>query len=373
MRIALLAAGGLHPSGREEIIPALLALVERLARRHDVHAFVLRHLPSPRTYPLAGATVHDLGSPRGLFRQWRAALRSLRAHGPFDLVHGYWADPAGLLAACAGRRLVIPSVVTCDSGEFVSRPEIGYGLQRSVRGRAIVAASCRLATCVHVTSRHMQNLARSHGIRAVRAALGIDVERFAPPESRLDGPPWRLLQVAHLNAVKDQATLLRAIAIVRRTHDVRLDLVGEDTLQGRLARVAADLGIAGAVAFHGFAAHADLLRVYHAAHIYVQSSLHEAAGVSVLEAAASGLPIVGTRTGLLSDWEGEAARAVPPGDAGALARAIVDLLENAAERQRLSEAARRVALRYRVDRTTRRIEAMYRCVCARRTHGRTHG
>lgn len=366
MRIALLATGGLHPSGREEIIPALLALVERLARRHDVHAFVLRHLRSPRTYPLAGATVHDLGSPRGLVRQWRAALRSLRAHGPFDLVHGYWADPAGLLAACAGRRLGIPSVVTCDSGEFVSLPEIAYGLQRSLRGRVIVAASCRLATCVHVTSRHMETLARAHGVRAARAALGIDVDRFAAPGPRHDGPPWRLLQVAHLNAVKDQATLLRAVAIARRACDVRLDLVGEDTLQGRLARVAADLGIVGAVAFHGFVVHADLARFYHAAHVYVQSSLHEAAGISVLEAAASGLPIIGTRTGLLGDWDSEAARAVPPGDAGALARAIVDLLENAAERKRLAEAARRVALRYRLERTTRRVEAMYRCVCARR-------
>ena len=258
MRIALVVTGGLHPSGREQVIPVLLTLVERLAREHEVHAFVVRHLPDPTSYSLHGAAVHDLGRPEGLLRQWRALLGSLRASGPFDVIHGIWADPAGLLAAGVGRRLGVPSVVTCDSGEFVSLPEVGYGLQRTLRGGALVFLATRLATVVHVTSDYMETLAARHGARTVKIPLGVAIERSQSARRRDEGPPWRLLQVAALNQVKDHQTLLRAVALVRRTLDVRLDLVGEDTLGGRLQHEAASLGMREAVAFHGFVSHAEL-------------------------------------------------------------------------------------------------------------------
>jgi hypothetical protein len=143
MKIAMVVTGGLHPSGDEQVVPSWLALFERLAARHEIHAFALKHLATPRTYTLRGFTVHDLGRPSapiGLARwaQERALARALDAHGPFDLIHGFWADPAGQLAARAGRRLRIPSVVTCDSGEFVSLPQIKYGSQRTSNGRRAV-------------------------------------------------------------------------------------------------------------------------------------------------------------------------------------------------------------------------------------------
>ena len=76
MRLAMVVTGGLHPSGREQVVPSLLALLARLARRHEVHAFALRHLARPQTYDLHGFTVHDLGrptAPLGLRRRVKAA------------------------------------------------------------------------------------------------------------------------------------------------------------------------------------------------------------------------------------------------------------------------------------------------------------
>ena len=136
MKIAIVVPGGLHPSGQEQVVPSWLALFERLARSHEIHAFALKHLEQPQSYSLRGFTVHDLGRPSapfGLTRraQERALSRALDERGPFDLIHGFYADPAGQLAARAGRRLQIPSVVTCDSGEFVSIPSIKYGSQRT--------------------------------------------------------------------------------------------------------------------------------------------------------------------------------------------------------------------------------------------------
>ena len=357
MKLALVVTGGLHPSGTEEVIPALLALVERLARWHQVHAFSVRHLPTPASYPLSGATVHDLGRPAGLWAQWRALAHTMRRHGPFDIVHGYWIDPAGLLASIAGRRFGIPSIVTCDSGEFVHLPAIGYGQLRTAKGRAAVSLTCRLATCVHVTTDYMKAAARAHGCDSILVPLGIDV---APAiVDRPPGPPWRLLQVASLNRVKDQTTLLRALARVRPHADVRLDLIGEDTLGGRVQQEAAGLGLNDAVTFHGFVRNADLRRFHDAAHLYVQSSLHEAAGISVLEAAAAGVPIVGTHVGLVHDWAPQAACAVAPGDHESLADAILRLVQQGDERARLGAAGRSRATEYDADWSARAISDLY--------------
>src|SRR5712671_1591033 len=120
MRIALVVTGGVDRSGRHHVIPTLLALIERLARRHDVVVYVLRYHEHASTYALLGATVRDLGRPSGLRQQYARVLAALKQDGPFDVVHGYWGLPAGLVAAAAGRRLAVPSVVTCDSGEFVA-------------------------------------------------------------------------------------------------------------------------------------------------------------------------------------------------------------------------------------------------------------
>jgi glycosyltransferase involved in cell wall biosynthesis len=359
MRIALVVTGGLHPSGREQVVPGLLALVRQLAVDHEVHAFVLRHLPRAQRYSLAGATIHDLGRPTGVWRQYRALAAAVAKHRPFDVVHGYWGVPSGLVAALAGHRFRIPSIVTASSGEFVSLPEIGYGLQRTPRTRAAVATACRLARVVHVTSQYMLTLARQHGLDAVVVPLGIDTRRFAVGDSKRDGPPWRLLQVASINRVKDHSMLLRALALLRQTMSVELDLAGEDTLDGRVHDEARALGIADAVRFHGFVAHDELPILHRQAHAYVQSSQHEAAGMAVLEAAAAGLPIVGTRVGFVSDWDGSAAIGVPPGDSQALAAALSGMLNEPPRRAALARAAHARAQHYDVQDTTRRLVALY--------------
>ena len=361
MKVALVVTGGFHPSGTEQVIPMLVTLADRLGRHHDVHVFSVRHLPSPTTYRLGHATVHDLGRPAGRWAQGRALLAALREHGPFDVIHGYWIDPGGVLAAMAGRRLGIPSVVTCDSGEFVALPEIDYGVQRTLRGRTVVRLACTLATRLHVVTPFMAALAAAHGYSPITVPFGLDLPARRHPD-RPDGPPWRLLNVGSLNPVKDHSTLLRALVFVRQQIDVRLDVVGDDALSGRVQSEAADLGLGTAVAFHGFVRNDDLERFHRAAHVYIQSSRHEAAGIAVLEAAASGLPIVGTRVGFVHDWAPEAALGVPPNDPEALAAAIVELLSDPAERRRLSVAAYARATTYDVDWTAGELTRLYESV-----------
>jgi glycosyltransferase involved in cell wall biosynthesis len=366
MRIAMVVTGGLHPSGREQVVPSLLALFSRLARDHEVHAFALRHLRQPSTYDLLGFTVHDLGrpsAPLGLnhWAQERALRKAMTASGPFDLVHGFWGDPAGLLAARAGHHLGIPSVVTCDSGEFVSIPAIGYGSQRTARGRAIIHEACSLASRVHVCTRFMEQQARDHGVAATVIPLGTtmpdSVSEIAPAKN--EPGVFRLLQIASLSRVKNQQLAIDAVALLSKRLDVRLDLVGEDTLGGELQATVRELGLVDRVTFHGFVPQDELPRLFESADLYVQTSLHEAAGVSVLEAASFGVPVIGTRVGYVSDWTPDRALAIDDRSAGAFAHAIEALLINADRRRALASTAHAWARDHDADRTALEFERLY--------------
>ncbi len=365
MKIAVVATGGFHPSGRDQVVPSWLALFSQLARTHDVHAFVLRHLPKAQTYTLLGFTVHDLGRPSavlGLTRwaQARALTRALSAHGPFDLIHGLWGDPAGQLAVRSARAFGIPSVVTMDSGEFASIPAIEYGSQRSARGRQAIQEACG-ASRIHMCTQFMADLAARHGIQPAVIPLTSVPSRVPRRTPRSDvTKPLTLVQVASLSRVKNQRMLIDALAIVRQSIDARLDLVGEDTLGGELLQRAAAKGVAEHVRFLGFTPQDQLAAVFADADLYVQSSLHEAAGVSIIEAAAAGLPIVGTRVGYVADWAADRALAVETMSASAMARAILALHANPARARAMAARAQDWALAHHASWVADRFTELYR-------------
>jgi glycosyltransferase involved in cell wall biosynthesis len=370
VRVALVVRGGVDRSGRDRVIPALLWLVERLARLHDLHVFVLDYEMEPCTYPLLGATVHDLGrvqTPRGLKRRAQSLRlrRALRHVGGIDVVHAYWALPSGLAATAAARDLRVPCVVTADSGEWVSIPDISYGLQRRWIDRRSVAATMQAATKVTVCSQYMAALARQHGVDGEVIPLG--VPRRDPRAARVDGPPWRLLHVASINRVKDHPTLLRAMRhLVTTDPCVHLDIVGEDTLGGAIQGLSQALGLTQYVSFHGVQPNDAVAAFFSRAHLHVVSSRHEAAGVVVLEAAVAGLPTVGTRVGYVADWAADdRAVAVPVNDAAALAGAMLSLLRDRRRRDQIASAARDWAVAHDADWTATQFDRMYRALTGR--------
>ena len=368
MKIAIVVPGGLHPSGQQQVVPAWLALFERLAKSHTIHAFALKHLEKPQTYSLRGFTVHDLGrpsAPAGLTRwaQERALAKALGEYGPFDLIHGFYADPAGQLAARAGRRLNIPSLVTCDSGEFVSIPSITYGSQRTARGRKAVLEACTLASKVHVCTSFMRALAAAQGVSAVVIPLTSVTSRAATikwPAARRASETFRIVQVASLSKVKNQRLLIDALKIVREKVNAHVDLIGEDTLNGELQKHAVQAGVDACVTFHGFLPQSRVLEVLSRADLYVQTSLHEAAGVSVLEAAAAGVPALGTRAGYVADWSPNKAMSLGDAIPESLADAILTLHADADRRRSMAALARTFSIAHDATWSAAQFDKLYR-------------
>lgn len=327
-------------------IPVQQNLVRQLAAQDEVRVIALRY-PHHRTpYTLDGASVYPLGAGQvrgvGRLRLWARALRLIRRlhrQQPFDVLHAMWADETGLVAVWAGHQLGIPVVVSILGGELVSLPQIRYGLQRSRFSRWIVGQALQ-ADRVIVPGSYILGLIASAGYRVpiskiVTSTLGVDAERFTPSLTPAD--PYHLIHVASLVPVKDQVTLLRAVALLNSP--VRLDILGTGAEQTKLEALTRELGILERVRFLGVVAHPDLPAHYQQASIAVLSSRHEAGALATLEAAASGLPVVSTDVGIVRDYPGIGVT-VPVGDAPALAAAIQSLLDDSARRAAFNQSAR---------------------------------
>jgi glycosyltransferase involved in cell wall biosynthesis len=267
-----------------------------------------------------------------------------------------------------GTLLRVPSVVHVAGGELAALADIGYGGCLSWRGRIRELAVLRAATHVTCASQPIMDLIAQRGVDAQRVPLGVDIRAWPVrrPQRRRheDGP--RLVHVASLNEVKDQATLLRAARrLADAGRDFQLDIIGEDTLGGRVQALAADLNLDRYTRFHGFLTQRALRPIVEAADVALLSSRHEAGPVALLEAAIAGVPTVGTAVGHVAEWSPDAALAVPCCDHTALAAAVARLLDDEELRLRLANEAQRRAMAEHADHAARAFDEIYRRLGAR--------
>lgn len=360
MKLALVLPGGVDRGGEERVIPAFLALIGQLSQRHEVHVFVLRQEPQPATWTLRGATIHNIGDGRQRSRAV-AAIAAEHRRAPFDAVQAIFSGTCSLVAITAAKLLRRPGLVHIAGGELIALPAIGYGGRQRWISRVREAVTLRAAAAVTAASAPILDALQALGVAAQRLPLGVDIAAWPPlPPRRREPGTARLLHVASLNRVKDQPTLLRALAeLAAQGVPFRMDIVGVDTLDGEMQRLARELGLDGQVRFIGFKTQRELRPLMEAADLLVMSSLHEAGPLVALEAAAVGVPTVGTAVGHIAEWAPAAALAVPVGDASALADAIRRLLADEELRLRLAAGAQLRALCEDADHTARAFEALY--------------
>ena len=206
---------------------------------------------------------------------------------------------------------------------------------------------------------------------------GVDTERFHPsdpgsgrerqrlPDGFRDERHLVVGTVGRIQPVKDHALLLRAFALARDASPglrdrLRLAVVGDGPLLAELRELAATLGIAGETWMPG--AVNDIPEVLRSFDLFALPSRNEGISNTILEALASGLPVVAMNVGgnpeLVED--GVTGRLVPAGDLKALAGAIREVAEDADLRRRRSAAARRAATeRFGLATMVARYQALY--------------
>ena len=207
---------------------------------------------------------------------------------------------------------------------------------------------------------------------------GVDLDRFAKTkegdsvERQKTGARHCVGTIGELAPIKGQETFLRAAAIVSsRRDDVDFIIAGEDkarTGENRLGleRMVDELELSERVRIIGWADDvAELLRTFD---LFVSASGSESFGIAIVEAMASGVPVVSTMTAGAREIidEDKTGRLVPIGDAQALAEAICELLNDPKTRERLaSNALRKVSEQFSLDRMVARTVQVYQEVLER--------
>jgi sugar transferase (PEP-CTERM/EpsH1 system associated) len=207
---------------------------------------------------------------------------------------------------------------------------------------------------------------------------GVDTERFvpAPPVGDIAWPPGfegegvlRFGTVGRMQPVKDHATLLRAIALLAARQPalrprVRLVIVGDGPLLAATRDLAQTLGIADIVWLPGSSDRVP--QWLRSIDVFVLPSLNEGISNTILEAMASGLPIVASRVGGNVELvaEGRTGQLVPPGNVEQLAGALERYTTDEALRREHGKATRRLALeRFSLAAMVGSYQAVYDQMC----------
>ncbi len=322
-------------------------------RRKDVE-FVSLHKPpghALRLYP----TLHRL------FREWRPAIVHTR-------------NLAALEAAVPAWTAGVPVRIHGEHGWDMADPD---GTRR--RFRLMRRLYRPFVTHYVALSAHLQSyLERGVGVapaRVTRLTNGVDTQRFHPAadglREPLPGSPFNasgvrvIGTVGRLQAVKDQVNLVRAFALLRRetpaeAQRLRLIIVGDGPLRPAVEAEIARAGIGDQVWLAG--ERSDVPAMLRGMDLFVLPSRAEGISNTVLEAMASGLPVVATAVGGNPELvvPGSTGALVPPGDSRALAGAIAPYVVDEALARAHGMAGRHIVEnQYSIDGMVARYASLY--------------
>lgn len=325
---------------------------------HNVRIFGPASAPLPDgEVALSGSvTVRFSGtaSGAGLDPFGAARVRRVFASESFDIVHVH--EPLMPLLPWAATWFATAPVV----GTFHVHRERGhrwYPAARPLLARIVRRIDARIA----VSAAALETASRSFPGDYETIPNGIELERFQQPRSRpreLPSAPT-VLCVGRLEPRKGVATLIDAMALVgRQQPTAALVLVGVGPDAGALADHARRLGVPAV--FAGHVSDEDLPAFYQHADVVCAPALGgESFGIVLIEALAAGKPVVASRidgyVGAIGD--SSSVRFVPPGDAGALARQILDLLSD--RRMTWKAEATRLAAAYDWNQIAGRLIGVY--------------
>lgn len=358
-----------------EVRPLILHVIHHLVTGGMENGLVnlINHLPESR-FRHAVACVEDFSDFRlrltradtpvvafhrsrtGIWRLRQGLYRLCRQMKP-TIVHSR--NQSGLDALLPARLAGVPHCIHGEHGWDVSDLN-GQRIKPAVLRRLHSPLVDRYITVSSDLRNYLVQRVRIPSARVTRIVNGVDTVRFAPPLMRSheffpDGflAPDSIVvgTVGRIQAVKDQETLVRAFAALvhnggEMATTTRLVIVGDGPLRGALMQLADALGIAALTWFPGNVGHVDaLLRAFD---VFVLPSLAEGISNTLLEAMATGLPLVATATGgnveLVS--EGVNGRLFVPGDVAALIRLLTEYIGDRALLRMHGENARELAVRH---------------------------
>jgi glycosyltransferase involved in cell wall biosynthesis len=286
----------------------------------------------------------------------RSRYRRLIRENDYDLVHAFFGFPAGWL--CRRSATKVPYIVSLR-GSDVPGQNVRFKLDYKIFGplvfKPIWKNAAALVACSEGLKKRALEFMSSISIDVI--TNGVDLERFRPAgdrdklgEAATEAQPLRLVTVGRLSATKRVEILIEAVRILAENDpSIRLTIVGGGALEAELRRSVAEAGLGDTIEMTGRIDAEQMPQVYRQHHIFISASMQEGMSNAMLEAMASGLPIITTRCEGVDELIADNGIVVDRAEPEQTADVIRKLAAKPETRKSLSIAARKRAEKFSWD------------------------
>ena len=339
---------------------AHLCLLNQYADNSGLKVDVLTSAPKPgftRQQFTDNITIYKVGVHKKNLHYWRkievlewllkvnSHYRRMLRSTDYDLVHAFFAFPTGWLCYRTANKL--PYIISLRGSDVP-----GYNIRLGLDYKLTAGLFRRIwssAAAVVANSEGLRKLALEFmpdlDIKVIPNA--IDTEKFQPSQKQSLTEPIRVLTVCRLISRKRIDLLIRAIGRAKELGlNIHFNIAGEGNLMPPLQRLANELNIADSVTFMARVPAERMPQLYRDNDIFVMSSIHEGMSNAMLEAMASGLPIITTPCEGVEELIADNGIVVERADAEEIAKAIKKLADDRQTYRQMTIAARKRAQRF---------------------------
>ncbi len=359
----LLVTKGLDLGGLERVVTDLAVGLQRRGVSMTVAVVSDRRDRLVPKLDASGVTVIRLGGSDRIGLRAGLRLRSVSRSAAFDVVHVHSPLPTPLVRSSRGARHRVIATLHTPWTALHPGTRLAWRLTAR-RDRSTIAVSGAVAASLprRIGERTM---VIPHGVDAAAIAAAGGSRRETRTELGVTDDDILVVTVASHRDVKNYPNLLRAFkSVLDAGRGARLIAVGEGERLINSRRLADELGIAHACTF--LAVRDDVLSMIAAADVVAVASDFEGQPLVVVEALALGRPVVATSVGRVPELVPPAVgRVVPPGDAAALGRALIELIDDRELRAAMSATAVERSGAWTLDDVLDAHLALYRQVASR--------
>lgn len=378
MRIALFT--DTFPPEVNGVAHSVARSAEALAKRgHDVSVFTVSKSTLKALRMVSGGryaveTIPSIGIPIYLGVRTTIpiglALRKVSRFKP-DIIHSHTPFSVGWEAVWAARFLGVPLVGTHHTffDHYLKHVHLDYKWARRFSWKITVGYYNRCNMVISPTLALAEELRANGLIRPHELVRNIvDINFFRPSEeksalkNRFGLSPKVVIHMGRLSYEKSVDQVLRAFALVlKEISDAMLVIAGDGPSKKELETLTRTLGLAEKVRFTGFIHGRDLVEHLQASDVFVTASKSENMPLAVLEAMATGLPIIAVRSLGLTEIveEGKSGYLVAQDDVEMIARRAVELLCDDRARRALGERSRTLSETYSESSVVEKLEDLY--------------
>ena len=339
---------------------ANLCLLRQFAGRDDLRVDMLTSAPKPGFVSekfSENITIHKVGIHKKHLHFWRRSeviewlvkagfhYRRLLRENDYDLAHAFFGFPTGWL--CYRNADKLPYIISLRGSDVPGRNarlQLDYKILAPVF-RAIWKKASALVACSDGLKERALLFMPSAPIDVI--PNGVELDRFSPIETSEKSEALRLLTVGRLSVTKRIEMLIDAVEILHRTAcKVRLTVVGGGKMEQQLRKIIKENELSDVIKITGRMDSKKMPEVYRRNDIFISASMQEGMSNAMLEAMASGLPIVTTRCEGLAELIDGNGIIVKHDNIEDIAKAIKHLADDPELYKRMSTAARKQAEKF---------------------------